>query len=134
MGREKSTLMILSALKIHTYLCTNQQIHDILKERKIFKVIRKSAIEVEELRDEKCESYRSSIYHSLGATLCTSMFNICLLQCVIGKSIFTLQMQNSLSLLDSHYAMHHHLEIEERIYNWKQAEKIYGLADLADSS
>ena len=62
------------------------------------------------------------------------MFNICLLQCVIGKSIFTLQMQNSLSLLDSHYAMHHHLEIEERIYNWKQAEKIYGLADLADSS
>ena len=56
LGREKSTLMILSALiwqyKIHTYLCTNQQIHDILKERKIFKVIRKSAIEVEELRWE----------------------------------------------------------------------------------
>ena len=95
LGREKSTLMILSALKIHTYLCTNQQIHNILKAEDL-QTDKKVQLKLKSW-DEKCESYRSSIYHSLGATLCTSMFNICLLQCVIGKSIFTLQMQNSLS-------------------------------------
>ena len=54
--------------------------------------------------------------------------------CYRQEYIYFANAKLSLSLLDSHYAMHHHLEIEERIYNWKQAEKIYGLADLADSS
>ena len=95
LGREKSTLMILSALKyIHTCALTNKFMTS--WNRKIFKLIKKVQLKLKSW-DEKCESYRSSIYHSLGATLCTSMFNICLLQCVIGKSIFTLQMQNSLS-------------------------------------
>ena len=58
--------------------------------------------------------------------------NICLLQCVIECIYFA--NASTLLLLDSHYAMHYHLEIEEeRIYNWKQAGKIYGLQFISSS-
>ena len=42
------------------------------------------------------------IYHSLGATLCTSMFNICLLQCVIEYIYFAnAKLSSRLSLCDA---------------------------------
>ena len=97
----------LAHVCIHTCalaINSDEQIHDILKaekgKRERSKLIKKCNWSWRaEMRNVKAIAW---IYHSLGATLCTSMFNICLLQCVIEYIYFAnAKLSSRLSLCDA---------------------------------